>query len=311
VLHQSAIFQKPLLDFFDLSGTWFSEYPICFWDAFSSSLFANKKPGTIRILSWNVNNFWSVAHSLDSARFDELLGFIASTHADIICFQDFDQWHWSNLDLSITNLKKYSGLTHLYFCDSLQNDGIAIFSRWPIIRQSNTSFGIPGSTDCLQWVDIATPAKTLRVFNTHLTSMNIHTPVTNHQSNPSFKFIDYDTAILLHSGKLRKLAYFDKIHQRQAALVKQSLDSCKGPFIFTADLNSVPSSYVYHHIRKGLKDAFLETGFGLGRTYDSLSPTLRIDVLLMSPTMEAVQYQSPNKHLSDHFPIIADIQFKH
>jgi endonuclease/exonuclease/phosphatase family metal-dependent hydrolase len=75
-------------------------------------------------------------------------------------------------------------------------------------------------------------------------------------------------------------------------------------------MNAVPSSFVYHQMRKGLNDAFLEKGWGFGRTYDSLSPTLRIDVLFTSPSIKTIQYHSPRLHLSDHLPIITDINLQ-
>jgi endonuclease/exonuclease/phosphatase family metal-dependent hydrolase len=140
--------------------------------------------------------------------------------------------------------------------------------------------------------------------------MNIHVDLMDKANANKLKFINYDTAILLRKDKLWRLAYFDRLHVQQASLVKQTMDSSAEPFIFTADLNAVPSSYVYHHIRKGLKDVFIEKGFGMGRTYDSLSPTLRIDVMLTSPNIKTVQYQAPRLHLSDHLPIITDIHLK-
>ena len=79
--------------------------------------------------------------------------------------------------------------------------------------------------------------------------------------------------------------------------------------MFCADLNSVPSSYVYNHISKGLADAFLQNGFGWGASYYGLSPTLRIDVTLLSPQLKATQFSCPKLIASDHFPLVTDIAF--
>jgi endonuclease/exonuclease/phosphatase family metal-dependent hydrolase len=88
------------------------------------------------------------------------------------------------------------------------------------------------------------------------------------------------------------------------------MDTTKYPFIFCADLNSVPSSYVYQTLKSDLTDAFLSKGYGLGKTYEGLSPTLRIDVVLMSKSLKPTQYSSPQLPYSDHFPIITDIEIK-
>jgi len=106
------------------------------------------------------------------------------------------------------------------------------------------------------------------------------------------------------------LAEFDAMHAEQAITIKRVLDSCNYPYVFCADLNSVPSTYVYHHLKSGLQDAFLQNGFGIGRTYDSISPTLRIDVVLLNNQLKAVQHKTPVLHLSDHYPNITDFQFR-
>lgn len=269
-----------------------------------------KSNNSIRVLSWNVNNFLSDDLS-ESTAIREMLQFIKTSNADILCFQDFSAVKTSAVDAGIEHIKKITGLPYSFFCEAGKNYGVVIFSRWPFLQQCSIPYSNIGSLESLEYADIQTPSQILRVYNTHLSSMNIHVELMNYNNIRHLKFLNYDTAILLHKDKLSRLAYFDKLHVQQAVLVKKSLDSAKVPFIFTADLNSVPSSFVYHYIRSGLNDAFLEKGFGMGRSYDSLSPTLRIDVCFTSPSVKTIQYHSPRLHLSDHYPIITDIQIKH
>ncbi len=268
-----------------------------------------KSPNSIRILSWNVNNFLTSAPE-DTITIKKMLNFIQNSGADIICFQDYSSIEFHKTQATTENLKKITSLPYSYFTEADKNYGVIIFSRWPIIKQVSIPYNNISSSESLQYVDIKTPIKVIRVYNTHLCSMNIHVEVMNNSNINHLKFITYDTAILMHKSKLNRLAYFDKLHEKQAYLIKKSLDSADIPFIYAADMNSVPSSFVYHHISAGLNDAFLQKGFGFGRTYDSLSPTLRIDVLLTSPSLETKQYYSPRLHLSDHLPIITDIQIK-
>lgn len=269
-----------------------------------------KSANSIRILSWNVNNFLIKAPK-DTTVLKDMLDFIKTSDADIICFQDYSSVEYNGINATTENLMKVSGLAYSFFSEADKNYGVIIFSRWPIIKQVSVPYNNIASTESLQYADIQTPTQVLRVYNTHLSSMNLHVEVINNSNINNLKFISYDTAILMHKSKLSRLAYFDRLHEKQAVLVKKSLDSATLPFVYTADMNSIPSSYIYHHISSGLKDAFLEKGFGFGRTYDSLSPTLRIDVLLTSPSIETKQYYCPRLHLSDHLPIITDIQIKH
>jgi endonuclease/exonuclease/phosphatase family metal-dependent hydrolase len=269
-----------------------------------------KSKSDIRILSWNVDNFLSGDDAVDSTKLQQMLDFIKNSQADILCFQDYSSFPNQKADASTENIKKITGLPYSYFSEADANYGVIIFSRWPFLKQTTIPYRNINSIEALQWVDIQPASKVLRIFNTHLSSMNVHVDVMDKDNINHLKFINYDTAILMRRDKLGRMAYFDKLHAKQAELVKQSMDSCHTPFIFTADMNAVPSSFVYHEIRAGLNDAFLEKGWGFGRTYDSLSPTLRIDVLLTSKSIKTTQYVSPRLHLSDHLPIITDIQFK-
>ena len=266
-----------------------------------------KSQNQIRILSWNVNNFLSQSIS-NSGKINQMLDYIKSANADIICFQDYCSTYYPHANATTENIKLLTGLKYSYFSEADPNNGVIIFSKWPFLKKNNISFSNINSPEYLQWVEIQTPSKILRVYNTHLLSMGIHIELKDNNNSNRLKFVKYDEAILMKRDKLSKLAYFDKIHLKQAQLIKKSLDSCTIPFIYTADMNSVPSSFVYHHVSNGLSDAFLEKGWGFGRTYDSLSPTLRIDVLFTSPNIKTIQYSSPHLHLSDHYPIITDIQ---
>jgi endonuclease/exonuclease/phosphatase family metal-dependent hydrolase len=266
-----------------------------------------KSINQVRILSWNVNNFLSQDVS-NSNKINEMLDFIKSANADIICFQDYSSTNFPLAKATTENIKSITGLPFSFFSETDPNNGVIIFSRWPFLKQTSIPYYNIESPEYIQWVEIQTPSKLLRVYNTHLSSMGIHVELTNNNNSSRLKFVKYDQAILMQRDKLSRIAFFDKMHTVQADLVKKSLDSCNIPFIYTADLNAVPSSYVYHHIRSGLNDAFIEKGWGFGKTYDSLSPTLRIDVLFTSPGIKTVQYFSPHLHLSDHYPIITDIQ---
>ena len=96
----------------------------------------------------------------------------------------------------------------------------------------------------------------------------------------------------------------------QADLVKEQISKSPYPFIITGDFNDVPNSYAYAKISDGLQDAFLQKGFGVGRTFTALSPTLRIDHILITKDFEVLQFNRQVKSLSDHYMIIADLKLR-
>jgi endonuclease/exonuclease/phosphatase family metal-dependent hydrolase len=57
-----------------------------------------------------------------------------------------------------------------------------------------------------------------------------------------------------------------------------------------------------------MQDAFLEKGSGIGRTFSSLSPTLRIDYILASKEFSIEQFNRVEKNYSDHYMLVTDLK---
>ena len=55
------------------------------------------------------------------------------------------------------------------------------------------------------------------------------------------------------------------------------------------------------------KMPLLKKGFGIARTFSTISPTLRIDNIFADKNFTVTQFTRVKKLLSDHFPIIADL----
>ena len=278
--------------------------------------FVHKKASnTFRLLSFNVNsleNFYKMYDTPNAPR-RNILNIIKSSDADVMCFQDFGSTEetkdqYSNLKYLIDTLKYPYTYTSIDFMTvGVKNlYGTIILSKYPIIDSGRYTYARKHTPEHLTYATININGKLIRVYNTHLQSMFLHRYGRKDYGN--LEFIKDDTAIIYTGHRYQKLVYFDSIHVAQAKLVKEKLNECKLPYIFCADLNSVPSSYIYQHISEGLKDAFLQTDYGWGTTYEGLSPTLRIDVVLLSKDFEVTQGDFPKpKNASDHFPIITDI----
>ncbi len=267
---------------------------------------------TLKVLSWNVDCIiYELYHNLtDINKRQKMLEFIKASNADILCLQDntFTDDE-RNIPDDIKDITKMGYPYHILSNDYCTNNnsrkyGTSIFSKYPIARSGKTNYkGI--NYESLLFADILINNKPIRVFTTHLRSMVLK--YQEYFPEQDYKMIQQDTADILYKSVLHKIIYFDKKHVEQAFIAKQVMDTTKIPFIFCADLNSVPSSFVYHHIAAGLKDIFLQTGWGFGQTYSELSPTLRIDVMLTTPDIKALNYTCPKLNLSDHYPILATL----
>ena len=94
----------------------------------------------------------------------------------------------------------------------------------------------------------------------------------------------------------------------QSDIVRKVLADSPYPFLFCGDLNDVPNSYTYNTVRGDLQDAFLKKGFGIGRTFSALSPTLRIDYIFADKSFIIDQFTMVTKQLSDHRGLVTDIE---
>jgi endonuclease/exonuclease/phosphatase family metal-dependent hydrolase len=190
----------------------------------------------------------------------------------------------------------------------LQWFGNAIFSKLPIIDSGKIFFPGAKFPETLLHADILYGKDTIRVYTTHLQSVQ-------------FKQEDFDNIeeikdeqkdILQNTkgifGKLRR-AFASR--KEQADIIKEVLSNDPYPTILTGDFNDVPNSYTYATIKGNkLQDVFLKKGFGIGRTFSGISPTLRIDYMLATKDFEVTQFNRIVKNLSDHYMLVADVQLK-
>ena len=96
----------------------------------------------------------------------------------------------------------------------------------------------------------------------------------------------------------------------QADIIHDVLGDSPYPVVFCGDLNDVPTSYTYSRVRGKMQDGFLKKGFGIGRTFTGLSPTLRIDYIFATSQYQFIQFNRLVKNYSDHYMLVADLSLK-
>jgi len=283
--------------------------------------FSIQKPAeTIRIMSWNVEDFvdcWK-AHDKELSPMRNIFNKIQLFNADVICFQDYLNFEENKVVYSTTKYIRDSlHYPYAYFSNDYDYSnkvwpskyGTVIFSRFPIVDSGREAYLKKHNPEHIMYATIQYKNKQFRVYNTHLHSMFLHK--YGKDSHQDYGFVQDDTAVIFNGSLIEKLMYFDSVHVYQARIVKEQLNKSKIPYIFCADLNSVPSSYVYQTIASGLDDAFLQYGRGFSETYPGISKMLRIDVVLMNDQIKLKQFSSPRVHnASDHYPNIADFEIR-
>ena len=273
-----------------------------------------KPDGSIRIMTWNVTWFDEQLKA-DKSRVsyrNKMLDFIKEKQPDVLCFQEYFEPHSKrypyNNKKDITNLGyPYSMVVYDYTgWKTAWQTGVAIFSKYPIIDSVHIKYPGPlnfRAAESLIGTDINFNGQTIRVFTTHLQSV-------------LFKSKDYRNIELIKSGDSMieasksvalKLAQGYKFRSQQVKIVRQQLDSSPYPEIICGDFNDVPNSYTYFKIKGDRKDSFTQAGKGIGRTFATLAPTLRIDYIMTDPKFTVKQYVRHFVPYSEHYPVIADL----
>ena len=284
---------------------------------FSTSFNKEKAPNSLRILSWNVSWFDNQRKSdkNQKSRRKEMLEYIATQNADVLCFQEYLE---SNIkDDAYSNEKEFSAMGYPYnywvgdyiLKKGTYLAGTAIFSKYPIVKTYRLQYNgerKDKAFESLIAADLDLGKDTIRVFTTHLQSILLKDD--DYKNIEVIRNVD-DSMVAASKSILRKLKNGYKYRGGQAQMVREELDKSPYPEIICGDFNDVPNSYTYFTIKGPRQDAFLEKGSRFGRTYNKISPTLRIDYIMPNARFKVLQYTKTVLPYSDHFPIMADLQF--
>jgi endonuclease/exonuclease/phosphatase family metal-dependent hydrolase len=280
-----------------------------------SSSFTKEKPVTaLRIMTWNVAQFNVMEEKKHPEVKSQMLNTINEYQPDIACFQEMvaedstvkDHGHMDEF-LQELNFKNY------FYSYNIKEDfwgyahfGIIIFSKYPIINKQTVSFYPNDYNSIFQYVDVVKGEDTIRVFNIHLQSLRFSKENLKYIETPTVE--DENKALKESKNIIAKFKKGFLKRQVQADRIRAEIDKSPYPVIVTGDFNDVPNSYAYHTIGGNMNNAFVEKGSGLGRTFSGISPVLRIDNIFVDTKMNVLQFNLVKKKLSDHFPIIADVE---
>lgn len=277
---------------------------------FSVNMFSkNDIEDGLRVMSFNVQNFDLYNWNHNVASRDTILSLIRIKDPDVICFQEF----YSEDQGTFDNEQKLwqMGYKDQHFFKTLslkggKHFGLAIFSKFPLANSGSIPFDNSKNHACI-YTDLVVQEDTFRVFNVHLQSI--------HFQQDDYAYIDQVTqsqATDVKSSRriLSKLKHGFIKRAPQAELAAAAIRACPHPAIVCCDLNDTPISYAYQQISKGLQDAFLAKGFGIGRTYAGNIQALRIDYIFFSGDFRIKGFDILKKSISDHFPVLASFELR-
>lgn len=244
---------------------------------------------------------------------NKVIQYILDSDADIVCLQEFTvskkKEYLTHADiLRIFNKYPYK---HIQYKQKVNTriSGVATFSKFPIVNKQTINF--PSKYNISIYSDIDIHGRTIRVINNHLESNRL---TENDKKMPYVLRNKFDTerltGITLHFSKKLGVAY--RLRAVQADAVAKAIETSPYKIILCGDFNDVPGSYAYTKVKGKLKDAFEETGTGLGWTFNERFYRFRIDYMMYDSTaFVPIEYKADHVNYSDHYPVLCRFGFNY
>ena len=253
--------------------------------------------GDLKVLSFNVMHFAGNGMEFQKETADKIVDFLHEQDADIICLQEVRIRKNTIFNLAQT-VKDLDSIHHYQYARSSTTYGSVTMSRYPIVNMGEIRF--ENSRNITIYTDVLIGNDTVRIFNIHLQSYQIDPNRYNIiESSGLAEGIEMDQVREVKS-KFRN-AY--KLRAEQVREIRNYIDNSPYHVILCGDFNDPPASFSYRKLTRGLRDAFVSAGKGVGRTYAGKLPSLRIDYILHSPGFLSYNFKTYDFRLSDHLPV--------
>lgn len=259
----------------------------------------------ISILTYNIMYMDYNKKKLDiPGELHPIIKYIRKTNADIVCLQEAGAPFVKNV---LKDEKVKEALRDWPYISTGESEGkysVICLSKFPILRARRIPY--LSKSNSSYYYDLKIGDDTVRVINNHLESNKL---------NPKDK--DKYTSMIRYreSDKLPEVAHIfgskvgsaTAIRSAQALAVSKVISNSPYKLIVCGDFNDVPGSYTYRTIRNGLKDCWIENGFGWGNTFHENFFLFRIDYILHSQGIESCNIKVDKVKYSDHYPLRANL----
>ena len=266
------------------------------------------------MLTYNVMRFNQYKnHTKDSP--NNIINYILKLDADIVCLQEYGTTDRPGLltDEDVNRIFKERYPYRKNFPINVAGNtvgGNAVYSKFPI-----TSFKKIPYTSLYNGsfaVELDVNGKNVMLINNHLESNKFSTNDMVEYTGLLKGIKELDSKKIEGVGDLmqRKLAVSYEIRAKQAEVVAEYIKDSKNPYIIVCgDFNDTPISYTRQTIEgSSLKDSFVETGFGMGISYNRNRFWVRIDYILHSKNIKAYNCTVGKLKDSDHYPVWTYLQ---
>jgi endonuclease/exonuclease/phosphatase family metal-dependent hydrolase len=267
----------------------------------------------IKILTYNVMRFGQ-PDGKPKEECSKILHYIRDNDADIVCIQEYgvskdDRKKLMEKDINLAlNKYPYHSIEELKFPYVNEIFGVAIFSKFPILSVKKAPYESKynGSVIC----ELNVKGKKVTLINNHLESNKL----SQEERNNYYQMTqDMDSRSLDAFTKMmtKRLTPAFRSRALQAQIISKIIEENENPYLIVCgDFNDTPISYAHHKIKGKLRDAFVDSGFGWGITYNRYRFLFRIDYILHSSNIKSYNCTVGKIRNSDHFPVWCYLQLK-
>lgn len=255
-----------------------------------------------KLLSYNVMAFdGDKKHTKDDP--NSILKYLQESNADVICLQEFimgvDKHHLRKRDVDKV-LEDYP--YKVYHQIGTNENGLACYSKFPIIYSRRLEYESLYNGSAIYQLMVG--KDTVCLINNHLESNKLtyedKATYVDMIKSPEKSKVSRGVRLLIS-----KLAEATEIRTRQAKKIADEINSLgQRSIIVCGDFNDTPISYTHRVISQDLNDAFVQSGNGIGVSYNQNGFYFRIDNILLSKNLKSYDCTVDNTIKdSDHYPI--------
>jgi endonuclease/exonuclease/phosphatase family metal-dependent hydrolase len=258
----------------------------------------------LKILTYNVMAFGYQPHVKKKP--NPILRYIVDSKADIVCMQEYIAGTSPTHLLTEGKIAKALSMYPYHYSVPLvkyqtYSIGLAVYSKYPIVKSWKIRYDSSFNGSTVHEIDVN--GKKVMVVNNHLESFKL-TMEDRSKYAEFIRNLNSDTFDGLRETVQRKLGSAYLIRAEQADIIADEIRKLQGDYVIVCgDFNDTPISYAHRTIQGTLTDAFVESGNGLGITYNQNLFWFRIDHILHSDNMKSYRTTVDKVALSDHYPV--------